>query len=177
MAREPVSRGVDEDGTRQRAGAVDSRRAGFEAFCREVEPRLRRAYVGWCGTEHAADATAEALAWAWEHLDELDELANVVGYLYRVGQTRVRSKRQGFLPVAPPVDPPRVEPGLVAAVRALPDRQRTAVWLCVACGFTHAEAASAMEISRTAVGTHVQRGMTALRSALGVELPEGATQW
>lgn len=177
MAREPVCRGVDEDGTCGRAGSVDSRREQFEAFCRRVEPRLRRAYIGWCGADQAADATAEALAWAWEHLHELDELGNVVGYLYRVGQTRIRSRRQGLMPVAPPANPPHVEPGLVAAVRALPDRQRTAIWLCVACGFTHAEAASAMEITRTAMGTHVQRGMTSLRASLGVELPEGARRW
>lgn len=155
----------------------ESREERFELLCRQVQPQLRRAYVGWCGVDRAGDATAEALAWAWEHFDELDELTNLVGYLYRVGQTRIRSRQQGLLPAPLPVGPPEVEPRLVDAVRSLPDRQRTAVWLCVACEFTQAEAASAMEISRTAVGTHVQRGMASLRAALGVGLPEGASQW
>ena len=94
MGREPVWRGVDDDGAGAWEGSVDLRREQFEGFCGQVEPRLRRAYVGWRGPDRAADATA-----------------------------------------------------------------------------------AAMEITRTAVGTHVQRGMASLRTALSVEHPEGAAQW
>jgi DNA-directed RNA polymerase specialized sigma24 family protein len=38
-----------------------------------------------------------------------------------------------------------------------------------ACGWTYGEAAEAMEISRSAVGTHVTRALEALRRALEVE--------
>jgi hypothetical protein len=39
----------------------------FEAFVAEVEPRLRAALVALYGIEEGRDATAEALAYAWEH--------------------------------------------------------------------------------------------------------------
>jgi DNA-directed RNA polymerase specialized sigma24 family protein len=39
----------------------------FSQFVTEVEPRLRRALVALRGAEAGRDATAEALAWAWEH--------------------------------------------------------------------------------------------------------------
>ena len=56
-------------------------RTDFEAFVREVEPRLRRAFVGCRGTDGATEATAEALAYGWEHWDELRVMENPAGYL------------------------------------------------------------------------------------------------
>ena len=38
-----------------------------------------------------------------------------------------------------------------------------------ACGWTYAEAAEAMAISRSAIGTHVSRALDALRRALEVD--------
>lgn len=155
----------------------DGRRwSEFETFCERVEPRLRRAFVGWCGPELAADAVAEALAWAWEHPHRLERVDNQIGYLYRVGQSKVRRRRQALMePLRSPPDVPRVEPALMPALRALPDRQRTAVWLTTACGFTHEETANAMGITRSAVGTHVTRGLEKLRLALGAT-SEGSRQ-
>ena len=37
----------------------------FGAFVRDAEVRLRRAFVAAYGTDRAAEATAEALAWAF----------------------------------------------------------------------------------------------------------------
>ena len=37
-----------------------------------------------------AEVTAETMAWACEHLDELAEMENPAGYLYRVGQSQAR---------------------------------------------------------------------------------------
>lgn len=42
----------------------------FERFFEQVEPRLRRAFVATHGIEGAADATAEAMAWAWERWEQ-----------------------------------------------------------------------------------------------------------
>jgi DNA-directed RNA polymerase specialized sigma24 family protein len=143
--------------------------ADFEEFFRRVEPRLRKAFVGWCGPDRAADAVAVALGWAWEHRTDLARIDNPIGYLYRVGQTGVRDRQQGLLERPVPPETPSVEPKLVAAMRALPERQRAAVWLAVACGYTHAETATALGISRSAAGTHVKRGMATLRMALSVD--------
>jgi RNA polymerase sigma-70 factor (ECF subfamily) len=134
----------------------------------EVEPRLRRAFVGSRGLDGAYDATAEALAWAWEHWSEVKALENPVGYLYRVGQSRSRTRKQGHLPAVVASGVPDVEPGLVPALRALSDQQRTAVWLVHGCGWSYEEAAEAMAITASAVGTHVSRALSALRQKLEV---------
>ena len=58
----------------------------FRAFVLEVEPRLHAAFVAVYGYERGREATAEALAYAWEHWSELRGMPNPAGHLYRVGQ-------------------------------------------------------------------------------------------
>ena len=58
---------------------------------------------------------------------------------------------------------------VVAALRALPDRQREAIVLRYYADFSEADIAAAMGISRGAVKSHTARGMTALRSILAQE--------
>ncbi len=144
-------------------------RTDFEAFVREVEPRLRRAFIGSRGTDGATEATAEALAYAWEHWDALRVMENPAGYLFRVGQSRTRPRRTPRLPDPESLRIPEVEPALIPALLALPERQRHAVWLVHACGWTYAEAADGMGISASAVGTHVARALDRLRRDLEVE--------
>lgn len=140
----------------------------FTEFVAVVEPRLRRALAGWGGPD-THDATAEALAWAWENWDRVQGLTNPAGYLYRVAQSKTRSPKQGLLPHPGDIGLPDVEPELVPALLALPDRQRTAVWLVHGCGWSYAECAEAMDISASAVGTHVSRALDALRRRLEVD--------
>src|SRR5690606_6552634 len=115
------------------------------------------------------EATAEALAYGWEHRDRVLAMENPAGYLYRVGQSRTKVRRRLALPAPDDLRLPEVEPALIPALLDLPDQQRTAVWLVHACGWTYAEAAEAMGISRSAVGTHVSRALDALRRALEVD--------
>lgn len=140
----------------------------FEGFVRDAEPRLRRALLGAVGADRVDDAVAEALAWACQHRDELSAMGNPVGYLYRVGQSKVRSRREVRLFTVPPAPIPDVEPGLVAALGELPESQRTAIWLAHGCGWTHAEVAMVMEIAPSTVATHVSRGLRRLREVMGV---------
>ena len=140
----------------------------FEAFVADARSRLRRAYVGVRGIDGAGDAAAEALAWAWEHRGALDGMANPVGYLYRVGLSRTRARRAPVLPPTTDVGAPDVDAGLVPALRALSEQQRAAVWLVHGCGWSYAEAADAMGISASAVGTHVRRALDHLRERLAV---------
>jgi len=143
--------------------------AAFDDFVREVEPRLRRAFVGCRGVDGAREATAEALAYGWEHRDRVLAMENPAGYLYRVGQSRTKARRRVILPTPGDLNLPEVEPALIPSLLDLPEQQRTAVWLVHACGWTYAECAEAMGISRSAVGTHVSRALDALRRALEVE--------
>lgn len=139
----------------------------FDDFAEAAQPRLRRAFVSSRGVDGAGDAAAEALAFAWEHWGRVKALENPLGYLYRVGLSRTRQRRRPVV-LQPPdeVAAPDVEPGLVPALLALPSTQRTAVWLVHACGWPYRDVAEAMGVSVTAVGTHVSRALTRLRTQL-----------
>lgn len=150
-------------------GTVEGEQAAFRAFVDEVEPRLRRAFTLLRGVDGGGDATAEAMAWAWEHWGEVQEMANPAGYLHRVGSSRTRPRRPRFSPPPVPRDAVGFEPGLVPALARLSVRQRTAVVLIHGCGWTHQEVADALDVSRSSVGTHVERAMRGLRKELGVE--------
>ena len=124
--------------------AAQDRETAFTSFVAEVEPQLRRALVGVRGPDVGRDATAEALAWAWEHWDEVVAMANPAGYLYRVGTSRTRARRRALLPATGDPAPPTVEPGLAPALAALSERQRAAVVLVHGCGWSYSEVARAI---------------------------------
>lgn len=143
-------------------------RPTFEDFAVLAEPRLRRALLGAVGIDRVEDAVAEALAYGYEHWDLVGEMTNPAGYLFRVGRSKVRRARRPRIFRREPVVLPDVEPGLIDALCALPESQRTAVWLAYGCGWAHAEIATVLGVSTSTVATHVSRAMARLRSELGV---------
>jgi RNA polymerase sigma factor (sigma-70 family) len=148
------------------AGTTEER---FARFASEVEPRLRHALVAWYGIEVGSEATADALAAAWERWDTVETMVNPVGYLFRVGQSRSRRYRRRVLvmPAVPPTDLPDVDPRLPGALAHLSHRQRAAVLLVHAHGWTQAETADALGCSVSTVRNHLERGMRRLRAFLG----------
>jgi DNA-directed RNA polymerase specialized sigma24 family protein len=150
------------------AATLKDERAAFTLFVDEVGPRLHRAFALLRGRDQGQEAAAEALAWAWEHWADVQQMSNPTGYLYRVGASRTRRRTPRF-PLIVPEEPAGFEPALVPALARLSDRQRTAVVLVHGCGWTHQEVADALGLSRSSVGTHVNRAMTQLRRDLGVE--------
>ncbi|HUQ39763.1 MAG TPA: sigma-70 family RNA polymerase sigma factor [Acidimicrobiales bacterium] len=140
----------------------------FETFVRDHEPRLRRALTGARGALDGRDATAEALAYAWEHWDDVQRMTNPLGYLYRVGQSRTRSRKATPLAPAGVSEMPEGEPELVAALAGLTEPQRVSVFLVHGCGWRQSEVAEVLEITASTVSTHVQRGMARLREVLEV---------
>lgn len=150
-------------------GSEDPERVeGFEAFVRLARPRLVRAFAGCRGAE-AGEATAEALAYAWEHWDVVRLLDNPVGFLYRVGQSRTRRRRYPRLGLPAGVELPEVEPALIPALMRLPETQRAAVWLVYACQWRYGEVAEALGTSTSMVGNHTSRGLRRLRQLLEVD--------
>jgi DNA-directed RNA polymerase specialized sigma24 family protein len=147
----------------------------FERFFAETEPPLRRALIARFGPERGREATAEALAFAFEHQERVAGLRNPVAYLFTVGRSRTRPKGLTALidrsergwHTAEPV----FEPGLTKAVAELSPRQRTAVILVVGYRWTFAEVAELMHVRRATVQRHVDRGLRHLRDALGARLP------
>ncbi len=95
-------------------------------------------------------------------------MSNPVGYLFRVAQSKRRPRKRPPLFRREPQRLPDVEPGLPDALRALPEAQRIAVWLAHGCDWTHAEIAEVLGVGTSTVATHVSRGLTRLRTELGV---------
>lgn len=141
----------------------------FTDFVREHEPKLRIALMAAYGPERGREATAEAFAYAWEHWDSVNDMHEPVGYLYRVGQSKSRPR------LTPRPDPmpqeqkePWVEPALPNALGRLSRNQRMAVVLVHGYGWQQHEAADVMSVSEATVRTHLRRGLSHLRSTLGV---------
>jgi DNA-directed RNA polymerase specialized sigma24 family protein len=142
----------------------------FTRFVKETEPRLSYALAAAYGPEVGAEATADALAYAWENWERIRAMANPAGYLYRVGQSRSRRYRRPrvLFPRPTPDQPSVVEPALPEALEDLTRNQRVAVTLIHALGWTEREAAELMGISRSTLRTHAERGLGHLRARLEV---------
>ena len=135
--------------------------------------RLQRAFVAAYGRERGHEATAEALAYAWEHWSRIVTMENPMGYLFRVGQSRTRPRKRP----APALVWDRedadgrevlVEPGLQRAMAELSEAQRIAVVLVHGYAWTLREVADLTAVTISTVQTHVERGLAKLRSALEV---------
>jgi DNA-directed RNA polymerase specialized sigma24 family protein len=143
----------------------------FEAFITDASLRLRRSLVARYGVELGVDACSEAIAWAWANRDRLLGMRNPVGYLYRVGQTAVRTQvrrqRVPDLPVELPEGGIEVpDPGLQAALAQLSHEQRAALMLVHAYGYSYAEAAVMLDVPITTLKNHLSRGGKKLRRIL-----------
>ena len=153
----------------ERTAETDERRAAFTRFFEDAEPRLRIALAAALGQDRGRDATAEALAYGWEHWDRIEAMGNPVGYLYRVGRSKARLPKRRHLRQVPDTGFPEIEPGLPAALERLSDNQRVAVVLAHGYGWTHAEVAALMNVSTPTVATHVRRGLATLKRSLKVD--------
>lgn len=140
----------------------------FESFADEVGPRLRHALVATYGVDVGVDASADALAYGFEHWERVSSMSNPVGYLYRVGQTSAQRlrRRPVRLPRAEPVQLPDVVPELVPALEELSEQQRVVVILVGGLQWRQREVAELLEVSESTVRTHLQRGLAHLREVL-----------
>ena len=150
--------------------AHDSRVDEFTEFVTGFESRLRESLIAALGGEVGRDAAAEALVYGWEHWARISRMRNPVGYLYRVGLSRGRKTFSRKRPVFDQVDPvrlPDVEPGLAGALAGVSQRQRSVVVLVHCFQWTQSELGDLLGLSKTTVQNHLERGMTALRRAIG----------
>ena len=154
------------------------------AFARLVERHqaalrgfLRRAH-GWA---EADDIAQEALVIAWSSLNRLrdDEgfRAWLFGIAWKKAQTAARSARRSAVrdhdweateqqQAADGVGPEE-RLALEAALAELSPEQRAAVTLCLAEGWSHGEAAEALDLPLGTVKSHVARGRDRLLQSLG----------
>ena len=143
----------------------------FEEFVEQDGSRLRAALVAAYGIDVGSDATADALAYGWEHWSRVSVMDNPVGYLFRAGQNAARRsfRRPPLLPTPGPDELPRFEPGLVPALAALSEQQRVAVVLVHGYGWSMADVARLFDITHSSVRTHVARALERLQSAMEVK--------
>lgn len=152
---------------------TDPRHNGFNEFVSRSGRHLRLALISAYGAEIGAEATADALAYGWEHWDRLTAMGNPAGYLYRVGQTsakRYRRRPPALTDGPPGNDPPWIEPDLDRAMEQLTARQRAAVVLVRGHGYSLSEVGQMLGISPSTVERHIERGMRKLREALEVHV-------
>lgn len=149
-----------------------SEEESFEEFFERAEPRLCDALSATVGTSAGREAAADALSYGWEHWDRVREMANPIGYLYVVGRDRAR-RRQPKRAAMQPVDRgrlPWVEPDLPDALATLPEQQRTVVMLLHCYQWTMTEVARLLDVSKSTVQTHAERGISRLRDEMKVTL-------
>ena len=138
----------------------------FELFLQEIEPRLRRAHFAALGIDRGREATAEALAWAWEHWNRLSRIKNPGGVSELGSPERGSSK-------LPPSScdrdwhEPWIEPALGQALAQLSEQQRLAVVLVDAFDWTMREVGKLTGTKVPTVQTHLNRGLARLRPILG----------
>lgn len=153
---------LDEDTT------VDA----FAAFVKDIEPRLKLALCSAFGREVGLDATADALAYAWEHWERVRLLDHPAAYVWQVGRNRarrIRARKRLLFESVQLTHAPWVEPGLPKALARLSERQRVTVMLVYGFEWTFAEVADLLGVSRSTAQKHTERAMDRLRRELGTE--------
>ena len=151
----------------------DTATGSFTDWARDAEPRLRQALTASFGPERGDEAVVDALAYAWEHWDQVSRKDNPFSYVYVVGRNNAR--RMTLLRRAVFVDSqehrlPDVEPGLPAAVARLSEKQRIVVMLVYGYEWSMSEVAELLGTKKTTVQNHAERGLARLRKNLGVAL-------
>lgn len=143
---------------------------GFTRFVEKTEPRLRLALCSAFGRQAGLEATADALAYVWEHWDRVGGMANPQGYLWTVGRNRARRIRSKH-PIAfgsVTIDRmPWIEPGLPSALEKLSEKQRVVVMLTYGYDWTHAEAADLLGVSVGTVQRHKERAASVAEAGSG----------
>lgn len=158
-----------------KVSGFEQRPPAFDDFVRVDGDRVRRGLVAHYGVELGSEAAAEAMRVAWERWDEICEMANPAGYLFRVGQSHVRPHLRWRQRRARLVDESgRAQPwvdlhehdDLIEALDQLSAPQRSAVLLVRAYGYSYSEAAGLLGVTESAINNHLHRGIKRLRTIL-----------
>lgn len=141
---------------------VDQHRVDLYRFC-----------VASAGPNAADDVFQEAWIAALRAYPKLRRADNLRAWLFRIAQNKAidehRSRKRRPVPVERVPEPPPArndtdaEPELWAAVRALPAKQRTAVFCRAVLGMPYAELAELLDSSEEAARRNVFEGLKRLR--------------
>jgi RNA polymerase sigma-70 factor (ECF subfamily) len=172
------------DAETERSWKQDALGGSALAFSRLVEAHqsdLRAFLRRLCNNNwaEADDLAQETFAFAWFSMARFNPESSFRGWLFGIGWRKFRERRRSWLrlvrreqaasfiagkdsPVAP-----GLKLDLASALGQLAPEQRAAVMLCLAYGFSHAEAAETLRIPAGTVKSQVLRGRTKLLAILG----------
>ena len=150
----------------------------YRAFVETAGRTLRRALVARFGAEVGGEASADALAVAWQQWPRVRAMASPIGFLYRVGQSKARPnvrwrRRTAAFPGAGVADGHHSGPSadvldLFAALRRLSADERTALVMVKSYGYSHREVAEVLGVTASVVNNLVHRGLLRVRSLMEV---------
>jgi RNA polymerase sigma factor (sigma-70 family) len=151
----------------------------FQALLDAHGAAVHRFMVASVGPADADDCFQEACIAALRAYPQLTHAENLRAWLLRIAQRKVidahRARARRPVPVASPRERAGPEPlpesldgqpAVWARVRALPDKQRVAVFLRTAADLSYAEVADALECSQDAARRNVHEGLKRLREEL-----------
>jgi RNA polymerase sigma-70 factor (ECF subfamily) len=154
----------------------------FEQLALRHAQALRTFLRGVCREPALADDLAQdALIRAWQRLDQLNDAAAFKSWLFGIGwrlasedrraQGRRVQREQDWFETDRQTQAEGVSPeealALEAAMRSLTPDQRACVSLCLAGGWSHGDAAQALDMPVGTVKSHIKRGRARLLAALG----------
>ena len=165
------------------AWVAQAQAGSADAFGRLVHRHQQglRAFLRRLTANHADadDLAQETFVFAWEHIARFDPARPFRPWLFGIAWRKHREGKRGWirrltrqghaaqdLPTVFQPDP-GLRLDLAKVTAALPPEQRAALLLCLACEFTHAEAAEALALPLGTVKSHVARGREKLVAALG----------
>jgi RNA polymerase sigma-70 factor (ECF subfamily) len=164
------------------AAIRDGSERAFNRLIDRHQQAVRNFLRGVAGPTEADDIAQETFLAAWRNVRTFRSGASIRSWLFAIAWRKAkgtqrswfRSRRRdthwheaGLLSADAPSDETRHT--LQEALSSLPMDQRAAVMLCLAYGFTHGEAADALDIPLGTIKSHVARGREKLRETLGDE--------
>jgi len=151
----------------------------FQALLDAHGAAVHRFLMASVGPAEADDCFQEALIAALRAYPRLTHADNLRAWLLRIAERKAldahRARARRPLPVAstpdragngPPPEPLDGQPAVWARVRALPAKQRAAVFLRSAADLSYAEVAHALDCSQDAARRNVHEGLKRLREEL-----------
>jgi RNA polymerase sigma factor (sigma-70 family) len=168
---------MDDDAALLAAVCEGSERA-FNTLIDRHQQAVRNFLRGLAAREDADDIAQETFLAAWSHARSFRGTSSVRSWLFAIAWRKAKDAQRWWFrrrrrdtaymemggAAHAPSDETRM--ALASALAALTLDQQASVMLCLAHGFTHAEAAEALDIPLGTVKSHVTRGREKLRAIL-----------
>jgi RNA polymerase sigma-70 factor (ECF subfamily) len=173
---------MDEEDAALLAAVCGGSERAFNRLIDRHQQAVRNFLRGLVGINEADDIAQETFLAAWTHARNYRGAASVRSWLLSIAWRKAKGAQRGWFRRSQR-DTQWHEAGAAGdggetnetkyavrqALASLSMDQRAAVMLCLGHGFTHAEAAEALDIPLGTIKSHVTRGREKLRETIGEE--------